>query len=153
MWQIAMILFVVSFCFFAGIMVREPRSLWSGVSFFWMMACLGIAMLFVLARYGAWLSSHIVLTWILIILCILALLCVAALPIILIVTFFVEGLKVIRHEGRKPANMLSMAFSILLFGYLAVWPAMGRLGRSILGTRLYILISLLAFYLLTLLAT
>lgn len=153
MWQIAMILFVVSFCFFAGIMVREPRSLWSGVSFFWMMACLGIAMLFVLAGYGVWLSSHIVLTWILIILCILALLCVAALPIILIVTFFVEGLKVIRHEGRKPANMLSMAFSILLFGYLAVWPAMGRLGRSILGTRLYILISLLAFYLLALLAT
>lgn len=152
MWQIAMILFVTSFCFFAGVMVREPRSLWSGVSFFWMMVCLGVAMLFVLARYSGWLESHMVLNWILIMLGILALLCVAALPIVLIVTFFVEGLKVIRHEGKKPGNMLSMAFSVLLFAYLAVWPAMGRLGRSILGTRLYILISMLAFYLLVLLA-
>ena len=48
--------------------------------------------------------------------------------------------------------MLSMAFSVMLLAYLTVWPAMGRLGRSLLGTRLYILISLLAFYLLSLLA-
>lgn len=152
MWQIAMILSVISFLFFVGVMAREPRSLWSGVSFFWMMACLAVAMLFVLAGYMEWLASHIILTWILIILGVLALLCVAVLPIVLIVTFFVEGLKIIRHEGMRPANMLSMAFSVLLFAYLTVWPAMGRLGRGLLGTRLYILISLLAFYLLALLA-
>ncbi len=152
MWQIAMILSAISFLFFVGVMAREPRSLWSGVSFFWMMACLAVAMLFVLAGYMEWLASHIILTWILIILGVLALLCVAVLPIVLIVTFFVEGLKIIRHEGMRPANMLSMAFSVLLFAYLTVWPAMGRLGRGLLGTRLYILISLLAFYLLALLA-
>ncbi len=151
MWQIAMILSAISFLFFVGVMAREPRSLWSGVSFFWMMACLAVAMLFVLAGYMEWLASHIILTWILIILGVLALLCVAVLPIVLIVTFFVEGLKIIRHEGMRPANMLSMAFSVLLFAYLTVWPAMGRLGRGLLGTRLYILISLLAFYLLALL--
>ncbi len=152
MWQIAMILSAISFLFFVGVMAREPRSLWSGVSFFWMMACLAVAMLFVLAGYMEWLASHIILTWILIILGVLALLCVAVLPIVLIVMFFVEGLKIIRHEGMRPANMLSMAFSVLLFAYLTVWPAMGRLGRGLLGTRLYILISLLAFYLLALLA-
>lgn len=153
MWQIAMILFVVSFCFFVGVMVREPRSLRSGVSFFWMMLCLAGVMFLVLAGCAAWLASRTVLIWILLILLMIALICVAVFPIALAVMFFVQGLKVIRHEGRKPANMLSVAFSVMLFGYLTVWPAMGGLGRSIFGTRLYILISLLAFYLLSLLAT
>lgn len=152
MWQIAVILFVVSFCFFVGVMVREPRTLWSGISFFWMMVCLAVLLLFLLAGYLEWLASHIVLRWVLVLLLMLALLCVALLPFALIITFFAEGLKVIRHEGMKPANMLSMAFSVMLLAYLTVWPAMGRLGRSLLGTRLYILISLLAFYLLSLLA-
>ena len=153
MWQIAMILFVVSFCFFVGVMVREPRSLRSGVSFFWMMLCLAGVMFLVLAGGAAWLASRTVLIWILLILLMIALICVAVFPIALAVMFFVQGLKVIRHEGRKPANMLSVAFSVMLFGYLTVWPAMGGLGRGIFGTRLYILISLLAFYLLSLLAT
>ncbi len=152
MWQIAVVLFAISFCFFVGVMVREPRTLWSGISFFCMMVCLAVLMLFLLVGYLGWLASHTVLRWILIILLMMALLCVALLPFALIITFFVQGLKVIRHEGMKPANMLSMAFSVLLFAYLTIWPAMGILGRSILGTRLYILISLLAFYLLVLLA-
>ena len=152
MWQIALILFIISCCFFVGVMVREPRTLRSGISFFWMMVCLAILMLCFLGVYLEWLASHMVLRWVLILLLIIALLCVALLPFALIITFFVEGLKVIRHEGMKPANMLSMAFSVMLFAYLTIWPAMGRLGRSLLGTRLYILISLLAFYLLSLLA-
>ncbi|MCI9337298.1 MAG: YdcF family protein [Lachnospiraceae bacterium] len=152
MWQISFILFGISFCIFAGIMAHDPRTLWSGVSFFWMMVCLAIAMFFLLASYGHWLSSHTVLIWILVILLMAALVCVGLLPAVLVITFFVEGLKVIRHEGRKPANMLSMAFSVMLFGYLAVWPAMGSLGRNLFGTRLYIFISLLAFYVLSLLA-
>lgn len=152
MWQIVLILFVVSFCFFAGVMVREPRTLWSGISFFWMMICLAVLLLFLLAGYLEWMASHTVLRWVLIILLMFALLCVALLPFALIITFFAEGLKVIRREGMKPANMLSIAFSVMLFVYLTVWPAMGRLGRSLLGTRLYILISLLAFYCLSLLA-
>ena len=66
MWQILMVLFGISLCIFAGVMVREPRTLWSGVTFFWMMVCLAIAMLFVLARYLDWLNSHSVLRYLLI---------------------------------------------------------------------------------------
>lgn len=152
MWQISLFLFAVSLGLFTGVMIREPRTLWSGVSFFWMMVCLAVAMLFLLAGYSGWLASRTVLNWILVILMVTALLCAAALPFVLIITFFAEGIKIMRHEGKKPANMLSMAFSVLLFAYLTVWPAMGRLGKSILGTRLYIIISLLAFYALSLLA-
>ena len=131
MWQILMVLFGISLCIFAGVMVREPRTLWSGVTFFWMMVCLAIAMLFVLARYLDWLNSHSVLRYLLIGLMFLAMFSILAMPVVLILMFFVEGLKVIRHEGMKPANLLSMAFSVLLFGYLTVWPFIGGLGRNI----------------------
>jgi len=99
-----------------------------------------------------WFSSHASVKWLLIILMLAAAGCVLVFPMVLIITFFVEGIKVIRHEGIKPANMLSMAISVMLFGYLAVWPAFGRAGSGLLGARLYVLISLLAFYLLSLLA-
>ena len=152
MWQILMILFGISFCIFAGVMVRDPRTLWSGVNFFWMMVCLAVTMLFLLAGCLDWLNAHRALRYLLIALTSLAILSVLALPTILIVMFFVEGVKVIRHEGMRPANLLSMVFSVLLFLYLAIWPAMGNLGRSSLGTRLYVFISIFAAYLLALLA-
>ena len=66
--------------------------------------------------------------------------------------FFVEGIRVIRHEGIKPANLLSMLFSILLCIYLAVWPVIGNLGKNRLGTALYKMISFSAVYVLSLLA-
>ena len=138
MWQILIVLFGISLCIFAGVMVREPRTLWSGVAFFWMMVCLAIAMFLVLARYLDWLNSHSVLRYLLIGLMFLAMFSILAMPAVLILMFFVEGLKVIRHEGMKPANLLSMAFSVLLFGYLTVWPFIGGLGRNILGTKLYV---------------
>lgn len=152
MWQILMVPFGISLCIFVGVMVRDPRTLWSGVTFFWMMFCLAIAMFFVLARYLDWLNSHSVLRYLLIALMFFAMFSILAMPAVLILMFFVEGLKVIRHEGMKPANLLSMAFSILLFGYLTVWPFMGGLGRNILGTKLYVFISIFAAYLLVLLA-
>ena len=34
MWQFTFFIFFILFCIFAGIMAREPRTLWSGVSFF-----------------------------------------------------------------------------------------------------------------------
>lgn len=107
---------------------------------------------FVLARYLDWLNSHSVLRYLLIGLMFLAMFSILAMPVVLILMFFVEGLKVIRHEGMKPANLLSMAFSVLLFGYLTVWPFIGGLGRNILGTKLYVFISIFAAYLLVLLA-
>ena len=78
--------------------------------------------------------------------------CIITFPAVLILVFLVEGIRVIRHEGIKPANLLSVLFSILLCIYLAVWPAIGNLGKNALGTTLYIIISFLAVYVLSLLA-
>lgn len=152
MWQISILIFLIPFLFFAGIMVREPRTLWSGVSFFWTMICLAFSMFLILSHYSEWLTEHEAVIGIMVFLFLLAMTGVLAFPAVLIIMFFIEGIKMIRHEGMKPSNMLSMLFSILLYGYLAVWPVIGNLQKNTWSTTLYAVISFSAVYVLALMA-
>lgn len=152
MWQFTFFIFFILFCIFAGIMAREPRTLWSGVSFFFMMICLSISLFFILSEYSRWLAAHDVVIGILILLFVLAIGCMLMFPAALIVMFFIEGIKVIKHEGVKPSNLLSMLSSILLYVYLSVWPMIGNLRKNTLSTMLYVIISFSAVYVLSLMA-
>ena len=152
MWQFTFFIFFILFCIFAGIMAREPRTLWSGVSFFFMMICLSISLFFILSEYSRWLAAHDVVIGILILLFVLAIGCMLMFPAALIVMFFIEGIKVIKHEGVKPSYLLSMLFSILLYVYLSVWPMIGNLRKNTLSTMLYVIISFSAVYVLSLMA-
>lgn len=152
MWQISFFLFLIPFCIFARIMFHDPRTLLSGVSFFWMMICLSVFLFFILSQYSEWLASHNAIIGILVFLFIFAVVSVIAFPAVLIVMFFIEGIKIILHEGMKPTNLLSMLFSILLFGYLAVRPVIGSLEKGKFSTMLYVMISFSAVYVLSLMA-
>ena len=152
MLKIAFFLLGVSICVFAWIMLREPRTLWSGVSLLGVLLCSAVTMIFLLTKYADWLAEHDLLMNILVALLLLMVGCALAFPAVLIVTLFIEGVKVIRHEGLKPANLLTMLFSVLLYLYLAVWPVIGGLEKGRLGTKLYVLISLSAVYVLALMA-
>lgn len=152
MLKIAFFLLGVSICVFAWIMLREPRTLWSGVSLLGVLICSAITMFLLLTKYADWLAEHDLLINILVALLLLMVGCALAFPAVLIVTLFIEGIKVIRHEGLKPANLLTMLFSVLLYLYLAVWPVIGGLEKGRVGTKLYVLISLSAVYVLALMA-
>ena len=152
MWQFAFLIFFISSCIFAGIMLHDSRTLWSGASFLFMMICLAVFLFFTVSQYSEWLAAHDLAIGILIVMFILAIGSVIAFPAVLILVFFVEGIRVIRHEGIKPANLLSMLFSVLLCIYLAVWPVIGNLGKNTLGTTLYAIISFAVAYVLSLLA-
>lgn len=152
MLKIAFFLLGVSVCVFAWIMLREPRTLWSGVSLLGVLLCSAVTMFFLLSEYADWLAEHDLLMNILAALLLLTVGCGLAFPAALIVTLFVEGIKVIRHEGFRPANLLTMLFSVLLYLYLAVWPVIGGLEKGRLGTKLYVFISLSAIYVLALMA-
>lgn len=152
MWQLAFLIFVVSFCIFTGVMLHDSRTLRSGASFLFMMICLAIFLFFTLSEYSEWLAEHDLVIGILIIMFILTMGCIMAFPAVLILVFFVEGIRVIRHEGIKLANLLSVLFSVLLCIYLAVWPMIGNLRKNTLGTTLYSIISFSAVYVLSLLA-
>ncbi len=152
MCQFAFFVFFISICIFAGIMLHDPRTLWSGASFLIMVVCLSVFLLLVLYQYSEWLAEHDLVIGILIIIFALVVGAVVLFPVSLILVFFVEGIRVIRHEGIKPTNLLSMLFSVLLCIYLVVWPAIGNLGQNTSGTMLYTIISCIAVYVLSLLA-
>ena len=152
MLQIAFFLLSISICVFAWIMIHDPRTLWSGVSLLGMLLCSAVTMFFLLSEYANWLAEHELLMNILVALLLLTAGCVLMFPVILIVTLFVEGIKVIRHEGLRPSNLLTMLFSVLLYLYLAVWPVAGGLEKGRLGTKLYLFVSLSAAYMLSLMA-
>ena len=152
MLQIAFFLLSISICVFAWIMIHDPRTLWSGISLLGMLLCSAVTMFFLLSEYANWLAEHELLMNILVALLLLTAACVLMFPVILIVTLFVEGIKVIRHEGLRPSNLLTMLFSVLLYLYLAVWPMAGGLEKGRLGTKLYLFISLFAAYMLSLMA-
>lgn len=152
MFQFAFFVFFISICIFAGIMLHDSRTLWSGASFLIMVVCLSVFLLLGLYQYSEWLAAHDLVIGILIVMFVLAVGGAALFPVSLILVFFVEGIRVIRHEGIKPTNLLSMLFSVLLCIYLVVWPAIGNLGQNTLGTMLYTIISCIAVYVLSLLA-
>lgn len=152
MLKIMFFLLAVSICVFAWIMLHDPRTLWSGVSLLGMLLSLAATMFFLLSEYVDWLTGHDLLMNILVALLFLMIGCALAFPTILIAVLFVEGIRIIRHEGLKPANLLTMLFSVLLYLYLAVWPVIGGLEKGRFGTRLYMLISFCAVYVLALMA-
>lgn len=90
MWQFVLGIFVISLCIFVGIMRYEPRTLWSGGSFFCMTICTAFFLLIILYQYSEWLASHDVLIGIMIIFLILAVLCAIAFPGILIIIFLLK---------------------------------------------------------------
>ena len=152
MLQIALFCQGASICIFAWIMIHEPRTLWSGVSFLGMLFCLAATIFFLLSKYADRLAGHALLMNILVALLILTACCVLAFPITLITTLFIEGVRIIRHEGIRPANCLTMLFSVLLYLYLAAWPVIRGLKKGRIGTGFYVFISLLTAYVLLLMA-
>ncbi len=105
MWQFAFFVFFVSVCIFAGIMLHDSRTLWSGASFLIMMMRLAIFSLFALYKFSEWLEAHDLVIGILNVMFVLAVGGVALFPVALILVFFIEGVRVIRHEGIKPTNL------------------------------------------------
>ncbi len=63
MWQISIIIFLIPFCVFAAIMMHDPRTLWSGASFFWMMVCLAFSAFHAICRSSIFLSDDLAGGW------------------------------------------------------------------------------------------
>lgn len=149
---VALIGFGPVFGLWALVMLVEPRSLWSGVTFFNMMLGFGVLMLVIVAVNRDWLAAHEWAVWILLILAAIAGLFVIAFPLLLFLLFLVQGVRILRHEGLSPANMLSLLFAVLWFGFLVVWPIVGFNQTSSPGALLYIIVSFSAVYMLALMA-
>lgn len=146
MYEITLVLFLAAMGVFIGIMAHDPRTLWSGVFFLWALVCFAVFLLFSVSQYAEQIALCDWITVFLVILFILVVLSILAFPGLLIVMFFVEGIKIIRHEGLKHANLLSLLFAVLLYAYLVIWPKIGNLTENTFGTLLYAIVSFAAVY-------
>lgn len=150
--RISFVVFLIAALICMGIMAHDSRTLWSGVSFLGMLACLALFLFLMASEYSKKLASHGWIVSILVVLFIAVVFCALALPGFMIVLFFVEGIRVIRREGMKPSNLLSLFFAALLYVYLAVWPRIGKLTEHTFGTMVYAIVSFAAAYVLVLMS-
>lgn len=150
--QYAVIGWIILAGIFILIMHFEPRTLWSGAVFcimaLWVVMMIGIGA----AAYGDWLSKHSAVVGVLIVLMIIAVMMVAFFPLLLILTFLIQGIKVMKHEGVRPTNALSLLFAAGLIAYLFIWPRIGNLSLNSIGTTIYVVVSWLVVYLLFIMA-
>ncbi|MGN0295731.1 MAG: YdcF family protein [Parafannyhessea sp.] len=114
--------------------MREERTLWLG---FWAMAAaasvVGLLEVALLSLPGANDSSVVRFASI----ALVAVLAVAllAFPVVLVVTLIASGVRLVRREGARPANLLSLGLGIVLVAYVTVWPALrqGLEGLPLVG--------------------
>lgn len=137
---------------FIWIMRHEPRTLWSGAALLGLLFCAALTIVFMFYEYADWLAERHLLMQILVGLLIMLAFGVLVFPAVLIGTLLVEGIRLIRRESFKPTNLLTLALAVLLYLYLVVWPLLGGLADGAVGTKIYLLVSFCAAYLLGLLA-
>lgn len=152
MLQVVFCIFLVYLGLFAGVMLREPRTLWSGAAFFLMLLHLGGFLAVVAVMHHSWLEGHPAALWALVLLAAAVGMFLLAFPMLLFFLFLVEGIRVLRHEGLRLSNFLSLGFAVLWFGFLFVWPAVGVWSLGSLGTAVYLVVSFSAVYMLSLMA-
>lgn len=149
---IPLIILLILYFMYCMLMRYESRTLWSGVGFFCLSMMTIITAFFYAFYYSETLTHYPLIMDIGVLLAAAAVLVILFFPLATIIMFFVEGIKVIKHEGLKLTNLLSLIFAIGLFIFLFVGPIFVKSSNKIM-TSLYAVISFAVFYLLSVLAS
>lgn len=129
----------------AVVRVKEERTLWLG---FWALAAAAsvVVLAEVLIVGYVPLGEHpLAQAANVVVVCILMVL-LLAFPAVLVVTLVVSGVRLIRREGARPANLLSLGLGVAMVAYVLVWPLLrGRLtGLPVVGGVLDLLFGIVA---------
>lgn len=124
---------------FLYLKLKRPQTIWLGISF--LSFLFNFMMIFVII----FIQQDIQLP--LIILAILFTVFVFSMPFLMVGTFLVNGIKIIRNEGFKFTNSLTLIFGMGLVGYLVVWPSIVDITESHILNTIYQFISFIVVYL------
>lgn len=149
---IPLIILLILYFMYCLLMRYESRTLWSGVGFFGLSMMTIITAFFYAFYYSETLTHYPFIMDIGVLLAAAAVLVILFFPLATIIMFFVEGIKVIKHEGLKLTNLLSLGFAIGLFVYLFIGPIFFKSSNKIM-TALYAIISFTVLYFLSVLAS
>ena len=136
---------------FGFVMRHERRTLWSGFTFLVMLGCVsGYGLLWFFLFSDLHLNPDVARIVVLVGILVFALLLL--LPAIVLVMYFIEGIKVVRREGLRPTNLLSLLFALAFLLCVFVWPLTGTMRGNQFLLAVYVLIEVSAFYLLFVMA-
>lgn len=125
--------------------MREERTLWLG---FWALAAaasvVGLLELGLLSIPGAEESSQV--RFLCVALAVMLVVALLAFPVVLAVTLLVSGVRLVRREGARPSNLLSLGLGVAMVAYVTVWPAIrrGLEGLPLVGDAFDLLFSVVA---------
>lgn len=119
---IAFIPFILMSIVFITHMRKEPRGMLTGVLFLIYLITIGATGLFSLFYYSEILQKNTATYSLVMVLGIIFVLAIALFPFVLIITYFIQGILILKKEGLRLKNILSLAFSISLVIYIFVWP-------------------------------
>lgn len=119
---IAFIPFLLMSIVFITHMRKEPRGMLTGVLFLIYLITIGTTGLFSLFYYSEILQKNTAAYSLVMVLGIIFIVAIALFPFVLIITYFIQGILILKKEGLRLNNVLSLAFSIALVIYIFVWP-------------------------------
>ena len=132
MLLIPLVILLILYFMYCLLMHYESRTLWSGVGFFGLSMMTIITAFFYAFYYSETLTHYPLIMDIGVLLAAVAVLVILFFPLATIIMFFVEGIKVIKHEGLKFTNLLSLGFAIGLFVYLFIGPIFFKFSNTVL---------------------
>ena len=131
---------------------RERRSMWTGTLFTVFLLSLFFSSVFTVFAYSQEIQKNIFLMAEITVLVIALSLFLTFFPLVFLLWYFIQGIQILRKEGLKPHNFLSLTFSIGLFLFLFLAPKLSFFMRHPLLKAFSILLSLSITYLLFLAA-
>ncbi|WP_304470919.1 YdcF family protein, partial [uncultured Faecalibaculum sp.] len=148
MFIFATIMLLLSILWFSLVMIREPRTLWSGASFLFLLLQSAIWLMAVLFMNSERIMANRLMMLLLTLALLVVMVLIAVFPVAFIGVFFWEGIKNIRREGLRPANALSLLFAAGLVIYTLVWPLFMTQIRDVWVFALSVILSLAVMWLL-----
>ena len=123
---------------------KEKRSLWLGISFMASLLPIMGFCAFVLVLFEQLLLVRVIL--------IASAVALLMFPIVLIITLLVSGIQLIRKEGFSLSHMLSLGFNVCYIIYLVVWPMLSDVKKNDFFNFLYVYLSFVFFFTLSIFA-
>lgn len=112
---------------FLNVLRKEPRSLWSGITLTGVIFTIGFILVAIYILHAEWIDAHIQMFYpLFFVLCVIAVILVFS-PLIYVVTYIIEGIRLIRREGLRFTNLLSILFAAGLTVYAMFMPYLVRI--------------------------
>lgn len=132
-------------------LIHDPRTLASGASLLCVLigyvVCIGLFYLWVADNFT---EKYQLLLYVLNIVALFSIIIIIIFPFLFIITYFIQGIRLIRKEGLRFSNTLSLLLSFGLILYMIIYPKSTRLQSNICMELLFRIISISVTYLLLL---